>query len=291
MKYWAFISYSHQDRRAAERLHRALESYRLPLKQIAKQTSSGEDVPRRLAPIFIDRAELASSSSLGGTLNTALHESRSLIVLCSPAARASSYVEEEILEFQKIGRQLQILAVVVDWGPRGAAEDVFPRPLGGDGEPLAADLKKDGSNNAKLKLIAGILGIGFDQLKQRDRIRRRWRRMAMALQALLVLLCLAGAIDAGAPFPLGNSIRRLIDQYDLSIFRHAPSQASLNATVSSLRKKILPMSVADMEGGDVLTYNSDGHVGGTWDLGQIAAAITAAPEANEGDLRSRPADA
>lgn len=149
MKYWAFISYSHKDRRAADRLHRALESYRLPLKQIGKQNSGGEPFPRRLTPIFIDRAELASSSSLAGTLHPALRDSRFLIVLCSPAARASSYVEEEILEFQKIGRQAQILAVIADWGPRHAVQDVFPRPLCRDDEPLAADLEKDGFHNAK----------------------------------------------------------------------------------------------------------------------------------------------
>jgi hypothetical protein len=193
-------------------------------------------------------------------------------------------VEAEILEFQRIGRQSQILAAIVDSGPRHAVEDIFPRPLSGDHEPLAADIEKDGFDNAKLKLVAGMLGIGFDELKQRDRIRKRWRRIRTALGIFLVLLLFVGAVDAGAPFPLGNSLRRLIDQHELSIFRHAPSQASLDATASNQRKTILPEAVNDMEAPDLLSFTKDGHEGGTWDLGQFVSAIVAAPEASHDDL-------
>lgn len=284
MKYWAFISYSHKDRRAAERLHRAIEGYRVPARLAGKPGVGGETIPRRLAPIFIDRAELASSPSLAETIRSALNDSRFLIVLCSPSARASSYVEQEILEFQRLGKKPQILAVIADAGPRHAVEDVFPRPLCGDGEPLAADFAQDGFSNARLKLIAGILGIGFDKLKERDRKRARWRRMAGALCVFSVLLCYAAAVDAGAPFPLGDSLRRLIDQHELSIFRHAPSQTALDAAATSLRKIIVPEAVIDMEAPDLLSFTSDGHEGGTWDLGQFVSAIAAAPEATQDDL-------
>lgn len=284
MKYWAFISYSHKDRRAAERLHRAIEGYRVPARLVGKPGVGGEAIPRHLAPVFIDRAELASSPSLAETIRSALSDSRFLIVLCSPSARGSTYVEEEILEFHRLGRKPQVLAVISDPGPGHAVEDIFPRPLCGDDEPLAADIEKDGFNNAKLKLIAGILGIGFDQLKERDRKRARWRRMAAALCVLSFLLCYAGAVDAGAPFPLGDALRRLIDQYQLSVFRHAPSQAALDAAAASLRKVIVPEAAADMEGSDVLSFTPDGHEGGTWDLGQFVSAIAAAPEATQDDL-------
>jgi hypothetical protein len=284
MKYWAFISYSHKDRRAAERLHRAIEGYRVPARLVGKPGVGGEAIPRRLVPIFIDRAELASSPSLAETIRLALNESRFLIVLCSPSARASSYVEAEILEFQSLGRKPKILAVIADPDPRHAVDDFFPPPLCGDDEPLAADIEKDGFHNAKLKLIAGILGIGFDKLKERDRKRARRRRMAGALSVFLLLLCYAGAVDAGAPFPLGDSLRRLIDQHELSVFRHAPSQATLDATASNLRKVIVPEAVTDMEAPDLLSFTSDGHEGGTWDLGQFVSAIAAAPEASQADL-------
>src|SRR3546814_16619405 len=47
-------------------------------------------------------------------------------------------------------------------------------------EPIAADARpdKDGKANAKLKLIAGMLGVGFDVLKQRE-LRPHARRMTM----------------------------------------------------------------------------------------------------------------
>ena len=37
-------------------------------------------------------------------------------------------------------------------------------------EPIAADARRegDGKENAKLKLIAGLLGIGYDMLKRRE---------------------------------------------------------------------------------------------------------------------------
>lgn len=284
MKYWAFISYSHKDRRAAERLHRALESYAIPARRIGGVTAGGEAIPHRLTPIFIDRAELSSSASLAETIRSALEESRYLIVLCSPAARASTYVEAEIEEFQRLGRRPQILAAIVDSGSGGSVEEIFPRPLCGEDEPLAADLEKDGFRNAKLKLIAGILGVGFDKLKQRDRMRARRRRAAMALSVLLVLLSYVGAVDAGAPFPLGDALRRQIDQHELSVFRHAPSEASLEATAAKLRGAILPAAVTDMEAPDLLRFTPDGHEGGTWDLGQFVAAVGAAPEARGEDL-------
>lgn len=80
-KYWAFISYSHQDKRWGDWLHRALETYRLP-----RHLHGGRDgdIPRRLMPVFRDREELPSSANLGQVIAEALQQSRTLIVICSP---------------------------------------------------------------------------------------------------------------------------------------------------------------------------------------------------------------
>ena len=77
------MSYSHRDRQVANWLHRALETYRLPLHMIAAGKAE------RLRPIFKDRDELPASDSLGDAIETAIHSSDALIVLCSPAAAAS----------------------------------------------------------------------------------------------------------------------------------------------------------------------------------------------------------
>jgi len=48
-KYKAFISYSHQDKKWGDWLHRALETYRVPKGLVGKETRYGA-VPNRLFP-------------------------------------------------------------------------------------------------------------------------------------------------------------------------------------------------------------------------------------------------
>ena len=83
MKYWAFLSYSHTDKKWGDWLHKALETYRVPRRLIGKESREG-GIPERVYPIFRDREELPVSSDLGSNINEALGESRYLIVICSP---------------------------------------------------------------------------------------------------------------------------------------------------------------------------------------------------------------
>src|SRR5581483_7771354 len=92
-RYRAFISYSHQDERWGRWLHRALETYRVPRRLVGRETPAGT-IPRRLLPIFRDRDEMASSSELAGTINEALSDSAFQIVICSPHAASSRWVNE-----------------------------------------------------------------------------------------------------------------------------------------------------------------------------------------------------
>ena len=73
--------------------------------------------------------------------------------------------------------------------------------LGEDGElseertePIAADARegKDGKRNALLKLVAGLLGVGFDELKQRDAVRRQRRIMLVAGVSVVLMLVMGG---------------------------------------------------------------------------------------------------
>lgn len=95
MNYRAFICYSQTDREVASELHRRLESYQIPRRLVGVETTVGP-VPLRLAPIFRDCDELAASSDIGFELREALRESQFLIVLCSPAAAQSRWVNAEI---------------------------------------------------------------------------------------------------------------------------------------------------------------------------------------------------
>lgn len=203
-KYWAFISYSHQDSAWATWLHRALEGYVVPRRLVGRETAVGP-IPRRLFPVFRDRDELSSSAELGGVINEALRRSRCQIVICSPRAATSRWVNEEIRYFKSLGREHRVLALIVDGEP-GAADrgepafECFPlalrRQVGTDGrigdaptEPIAADLRRRHGTRAeaRLKLVAGLLGLGFDELRQRERQKLLWQRVrTAALSAALV---------------------------------------------------------------------------------------------------------
>src|SRR5262245_64040055 len=93
IKYRAFLSYSHQDRTWAKWLHAALEGYRVDKDLIGRETPAGP-VPRTLRPIFRDREDFSAGHSLTEQTQAALQSSQFLIVLCSPNAARSIYVDE-----------------------------------------------------------------------------------------------------------------------------------------------------------------------------------------------------
>jgi len=79
---------------------------------IGTSTVQGE-VPKRLVPIFKDRDELPSATDLGVLINAALAGSAAQIVICSPQAATSKWVNEEILAFKRLGREDRILCIIV----------------------------------------------------------------------------------------------------------------------------------------------------------------------------------
>jgi len=218
-KYWAFISYSHRDRAWGEWLHRKLETFRVPKRLVGTLTPRGV-VPARLFPTFRDREELPVSADLGRNIDEALRLSRYLIVICSPAAAKSRWVNEEILNFKRLGRSDRILTLIVEGEPNAsegkpgfAVEDeCFPEAvrfaLGEDGklgtihtEPIAADVRpgQDGKENSFLKLVAGIIGVNFDDLRQREH-ERKVRRLEVVIAAAMVLLLLFAVLGVALYF-------------------------------------------------------------------------------------------
>ena len=187
-RYWAFISYSTKDKKWARWLHRSIETYGIPTQLVSHPTPAGHPAPKRFHPLFHDRAELPASADLGAVIEEALHASRYLIVVCSPNAAKSRWVNKEIETFQKLHRHGRILAIIVDGEPNhGGEEGCFPPALRST-EPIAADARPeaDGKNNARLKLLAGMLGVSFDALKQRD-VQRKARRLRLAISTVVLL--------------------------------------------------------------------------------------------------------
>jgi len=64
-----------------------------------------------------------------------LRSRRRQIVICSPAARAPRWVNEEILAFKRLGREDRIFCLIVSGEPGGSAqpgaadEECFPSAL------------------------------------------------------------------------------------------------------------------------------------------------------------------
>ncbi len=218
VSYKAFITYSHEDAKFAAWLQKKLETYSVPSRLVGQATALGE-VPARLRPIFRDREELSAGSNLGETIDTALANSEFLICICSPAARASEWVNKEIAEFRRLHGDQRIICVIVDGDPYASAKpgqedrECFPPALGLKGsvtgtaalstfEHVAADMRPsaDGRRAATLKVIAGLIGVRLDELVQRDAQRRSriWAGVAagsLVLAAAMIGLALY-AVDA-----------------------------------------------------------------------------------------------
>lgn len=242
-KYWAFISYSHRDRACAEWLHHALESYRVPRRLVGKRGAFGP-LPRRLYPVFRDREELPSSADLSAAIDAALQASRSLIVIASPHAAVSRWVDEEIVRFRQLGRGARILCLIVDGEPHAARHpalgqlECLPPALRAQcSEPIAADLRPggDGKAAARLKLVAGVLGVGLDELRRRERRRRMLR--ALGYGAAAALLTLAAALgwqvqqrrqqEALAQQALRARLGTLYEKGRDALLRHEQARAAL----------------------------------------------------------------
>ncbi|KAA9129794.1 toll/interleukin-1 receptor domain-containing protein [Marinihelvus fidelis] len=228
MRYKAFLSYAHADEKWARWLHRALESYRMPRRLAA----SGGAAPSQLGTVFRDRDELVAGPALSEAIEAALVQSENLVVLCSPAAAASRWVNEEVRRFRELGRGDRIFCVIVDGTPELDANDAcFPPALFegvAEAEPLAVDVRPwaDGKRLAKLKLLAALLGTRLEDLRNRDHQRRRKRQLTAGLAgalALLLILVTGSAVlserrerqrsedIAGTMATLGGDIKNVVD--------------------------------------------------------------------------------
>jgi tetratricopeptide (TPR) repeat protein len=242
MRFRAFLSYSHADAAWARWLLRKLETYRVPSHLVGTRGAHGV-IERRLGSFFLDRDELPSAGDLGETIHAALADSDALVVVCSPAAAGSRWVNAEIAAFLDSGRGDRVLCFIVDGDPASAdpAQACFPpmllRPDAGAAmghEPLAADARPDGDGRQRafLKLVAGLLGVGYDALAQRE-AQRRMRRLAIVAAASVAGMALALGLAATAYVARNDAQRRQAQAEDIVGFMLGDLRAKL-ATVGRL---------------------------------------------------------
>jgi hypothetical protein len=211
LKYSAFISYCSADQAVAEWLHRSLESQRIPA---ASRRLGSQSWPRgrTLAPVFRDREELHVAPDLSAAVYAALRSSRFLVVVCSPSASRSEWVNREIRFFRSLGRGDRILTVITNGeavahgpSPQGAFPPALFEDDGGAGrsvaEPLGADLRPGGDTKryAIYKLAAPIIGVPVADLAQREGRRRHRRSLLLGLLLLGLLVAGAGYWDYQRP--------------------------------------------------------------------------------------------
>lgn len=263
-RYWAFLSYSHVDQRWAAWLQRALETYAVPRRFVGRTTSAGPPAPRRLRPVFRDLDELRADADLGERLQTALRQSAYLIVICSPAAASSAWVNEEVRQFKAGNPTGRVLALIVAGepfasdDPQLADQECFPKALrvrvGADGaltneriEPSAADLRPghDSRRRALLRLIAGMLSVDLDELVDRDG--RRRHRQLLALSAVSV-----GVAASMCALAVATMLER-----NAAVTQRGRAEGLIEFMIGDLRKTLEPegrLDALDAIGGHALDY-------------------------------------
>lgn len=261
--YFAFLSYSHSDESIAAWLHEAIEEFRVPKRLVGQLTENGP-IPRRLRPVFRDRGELAASDDLSEDIEDALAGSRFLIVLCSPSAVRSRWANKEIETFKRFHPDGCILAAIVDGEPFASelegreGEECFPpalrirydqrgRPTTKRADPIAADLRegRDGRQTGLLKIIAGMLGVGLDDLVQRE-THRRQRRLAMLTAASIVGMVVTSGLALTA-----------IQSRDAARDQRREAESLIGFMLGDLRQQLEPigkLEVLDGVGERALAY-------------------------------------
>jgi len=258
-KYKAFISYSHADEHWGAWLQRSLERFRAPA-ELARRLGDGER-PLRLTPVFRDREDLPVAGSLNDAIRQALGDSEFQIVLCSPNAARSRWVNEEIKLFHRLHGPGRTFAIMVAGEPGAGEQECFPPALrykldaNGDptaeaAEPLAADAREggDGKRYALLKTAAGMLGVGLDDLVRRD-ARARARKMRAIIAG-------TSAIAASMTFAAVFAFQ----QRDEARTMRGKAETLVEFMLSDLSDRLEPVGKLDIleaVGSEVLNYYAD----------------------------------
>jgi len=201
-RYRAFISYSQKDKSFARRLHQALEGYRLPS---GVEVEGVDPKARKLGRLFRDDDEMGAATDLGTALQGAIADAENLIVVCSPNAAKSRWVNEEVIHFKRTGRADRIFAVIVGGDPTSSEEQCFPPGLRFEldangalssrpAEPLGLDVRKEPFNRLVVRLVAGLVRTPFDTLWKRERRRAHARTLVVLLAALFLTVAVGATV-------------------------------------------------------------------------------------------------
>lgn len=183
-------------------MQRAIEEYRLP-RHVAQMRQAPHSA--KLGKCFRDEDELAASHSLPDSIREALAASRTLIVICSPETQESSWVRREIEMFEQFHGRERIICVLAAGSSEESIPPILKTRMAPDAngimrempaEPLAADLRPEAKAKRKaelLRIIAAVAGCSYDDLRQRERVRKR-KRIASIAASIVAILGIIGAL-------------------------------------------------------------------------------------------------
>ena len=198
-KYYAFISYSRKNSSAAAYLHKSLERFRIPVKYVPEELRpSGQ---KYLRPIFRDRRDLeVNEGNFTDDIRTAIEQSRYLIVLCSPDAAQSIWVNEEVKHFLATHNYdiAAVVPVILTGKPgHGGNEECLPPDLcveqitgrnlssmiPDEGEP-----ERSGWENGVVQTLSYMLRVNREKIKATvDAERIRLLRLNLLIGAIILL--------------------------------------------------------------------------------------------------------
>jgi WD40 repeat protein len=203
-RYKAFISYSQKDKASARKLQDWLERYRLPSDLVGRDKAA-----RRIGQIFRDETDLTAEPQVWEALKKRIAASECLIVLCSPNAAKSKWVDREIRHFRQTGRGDKVFAIILSGvaNSDNVETECFPPAFRKDdpagAEPLAASWGADGAERSFTRLASGLTDLPFDALWQRERRRQR-RQAAFGAGLVAFGLLLIGAALTGGWFAISG---------------------------------------------------------------------------------------
>ena len=198
-KYYAFISYSRKNSSAAAYLHKSLERFRIPVKYVPEELRPAGQ--KYLRPIFRDRRDLeVSEGNFTDDIRTAIEQSRYLIVLCSPDAAQSVWVNEEVKHFLATHNNdiAAVVPVILTGKPgHGGNEECLPPDLcveqitgrnlssmiPDEGEP-----ERSGWENGVVQALSYMLRVNREKIKATvDAERIRLLRLNLLIGAIFLL--------------------------------------------------------------------------------------------------------
>ena len=188
-EYFAFISYKEEDAKWAKWLQRKLEHYKLPT-AIRKEKP---ELPERISPIYEYKSE-ASGSRLKEVIWKGLTSSKFLIVICSPRATKSKWLNEGIRYFVDSGQEENIIPFIIEGKPKAAnpEEECFPAELlklTGERELRGININDMGRDAEAVRVVSRMFDLKFDTLWQRYEREKR-RKNIISGAVLVMALCI-----------------------------------------------------------------------------------------------------